>query len=194
MSSEGLSVASAHNRSTDLGVQRPGVLHVCPLSRVQDTLAESGARHLVTLINRQTMLETPAGIEPANHLKLALNDIVVPQEGMVHPSETHVEDLIRFAWAWNRQGPLVVHCWAGVSRSTAAAFITLCALNPAVPEQWLARRLREASATACPNQLLVQLADNMLGRRGRMMSAITEMGPPEPCAEARPFVLTSTFA
>ena len=193
MRSEDLSVELVRSRSTGPGLQRPGTLHVCPLNRVHDTLAESGARHLVTLINRQTMLATPPGIEPGNHLRLAVNDIIAPQDGLIHPCESHVEELIRFAQAWNRQGPLVVHCWAGISRSTAAAFITLCALNPTAPEVLVAKRIRQASPTACPNRLLVRLADNFLGRRGRMLSAIDEMGPPEPASEARPFALSSTL-
>lgn len=157
-------------------------------------LDETGARHLVTLINRQTMLETPSGIDPANHLKLALNDIVAPQEGLIHPSREHVEQLIQFATGWSMRGPLVVHCWAGISRSTAAAFITLCALNPDAPERLIAQRIRKASPTASPNRLLVTLADDVLGRRGRMLSALEEMGPAELSSEARPFALACRFA
>lgn len=194
MRSENLSTGLAPSRAADTSIRRLGTLHVCPLSRVPDMIAESGARHLMTLINQQTMLETPPGIEPANHLRLAVNDIDAPHEGLVHPCETHVEALLRFAQTWNRQGPLVVHCWAGISRSTAAAFITICALNPAAPEELVARRIRQASPTACPNRLLVRLADDMLGRRGRMLSAIEAMGPHEPASEASPFALSSMLA
>lgn len=184
---------AASVRRADLLTPSSGALHVCPLSRVRETLDGSGARHLVTLINQQTMLDTPAGIEPANHLRLAVNDIVAPQDGLVHPCESHVEELIRFARSWNRRGSLVVHCWAGISRSTAAAFITLCALNPQAPERLLARHIRMASATASPNRLLIRLADDLLGRRGRMIGAVEEMGPAEPAGEAVPFLLTSSF-
>lgn len=174
--------------------ERSGGLYVCPLSRVRDTVAESGARHLITLVNRQGILERPAGIEPANHLWLAFSDIVAPQEGMVHPCEEHVHELIRFARGWNGRGPMVVHCWAGISRSTAAAFITLCTLNPNTPELHIALTIREASLTACPNRLLVSLADDMLGRQGRMVSAVEEMGPAAQASEAQPFMLSTIFA
>lgn len=187
-------LAPAPSQNVDSAAQLSGVLHVCPLSRVRAMLDATGARHLVTLINRQTMLETPIGIEPANHLKLALNDIVAPQEGMVHPSREHVEELIRFATGWSMHGPLIVHCWAGISRSTAAAFITLCALNPDAPERLVAQRIRDASRTASPNRLLVRLADDVLGRRGRMLGAVEEMGPAEPAEEAHPFALACRFA
>ncbi len=170
-----------------------GAVHVCPLSRVRETLDLTGARHLMTLINRQTMLETPDGIETTNHLKIAINDIIAPQEGLTHASAQHVEELIAFARVWSRKGPMVVHCWAGISRSTAAAYISLCALNPDVPEKLIAQRLRQASAFASPNRLLVQLADDILGRRGRMSDAIALIGPAEFAAESIPFKLASSF-
>lgn len=191
--SGGIPLAPVPSRSVDPAVYLSGAVHVCPLSRVRNMLNETGARHLVTLINHETMLETPAGVEPANHLKLALNDIIAPQEGLVHPSRTHVEELIRFTTGWNMHGPLIVHCWAGISRSTAAAFITLCTLNPDAPERLIAQHIRTASATASPNRLLVQLADDVLGRRGRMLRAIEEMGPAEPASEANPFFLACRF-
>ena len=70
--------------------------------------------------------------------------------------------LVKFARDWDRKAPLLIHCWAGISRSTAAAFITLCALNPDIEELELARALRRASPTAYPNRLLVALADEAL--------------------------------
>ena len=71
---------------------------------------------------------------------------------MAPPSEAHVADLLDFVGKWDRTAPMVIHCYAGISRSTAAAFITLCALNPATPETLIARRLREASPSATPTR------------------------------------------
>jgi len=170
-----------------------GPLCVCPLSRVPETVARTGAQHLITLINYHTMPETPAGIIAARHLKIAVNDIVAPTDGLVHPCEAHIVELLRFAESWNRQGALVIHCHAGISRSTAAAFIAACALNPGVSELLIARQLRAASATASPNGLLVRLADDCLGRRGRMLAALGAMGPAEIAAEAEPFLLANRF-
>jgi predicted protein tyrosine phosphatase len=169
-------------------------LHVCPMCLVHETLARTGARHLVTVINLQTMLQTPREIAPHNHLKLAINDITEPQDGLIHPTPEHVDKLVQFALNWDRQGPLLIHCWAGISRSTAAAFITLCALNPDVPERLLARRLREASLTASPNRLLVRLADARLNRCGRMVTAIEQIGPGQMAPEGQPFILPSRLA
>jgi len=106
-----------------------------------------------------------------------MDDINEHIEGYVIPAETHVGDLLRFVRAWPRKTPLVVHCFAGISRSTAGAFVAACALNPHRDETIIARALRAASPTATPNRRIVALADRMLGRNGRMVMAIEEIGP-----------------
>jgi predicted protein tyrosine phosphatase len=112
----------------------------------------------------------------------------------VLPCESHVCDLIRFAREWDRQAPLLIHCWAGISRSTAAAFISLCALNPAGTEHDLAWVLRRASPTAYPNRLLVALADEALARNGRMVTAVEDIGRGRVAEEAEVFSLPALLA
>jgi predicted protein tyrosine phosphatase len=84
---------------------------------------------------------------------------------------------------------MVVHCYAGISRSTAGAFISACALNPQRDEAMIAWSIRRASPTAMPNRRLVSLADRLLGRGGRMIAAIEAIGPGNGAAEAHPFRL-----
>jgi predicted protein tyrosine phosphatase len=100
-----------------------------------------------------------------------------------------VEQLILFVRRWRRDKPLVVHCYAGISRSTAAAFVSVCALNPQSEERTIASALRRASPTATPNLRIVTLADRLLGRDGRMIEAVEEIGPGTIAAEALPFRL-----
>ena len=140
-------------------------IYVGPLSAVDHAIRESGVSHLMTLINDQAMIDTPPTIVPDNHLRLAMNDIAEPQPGLVPPSHGHVSELIEFAVSWDRKAPMLIHCWAGISRSTAAAFISLCALNPAVDEHRIAQAIRKASPTATPNRRLVQFADSVLEAR-----------------------------
>jgi len=84
---------------------------------------------------------------------------------------------------------MVIHCFAGVSRSTAAAFISACALTPGRDEYAIARAIRAASPTATPNMRLVALAEEALARKGRMTGAIEAIGRGEDCYEGTPFVL-----
>ena len=150
--------------------------------------------HLVTLINHDTKVPTPSMIPPERHLKLAMNDICEPADGLVLPCEDHVAELVRFTLDWDRKAPLLIHCWAGISRSTAAAFISLCALNPEADEFDLARVLRLASATAYPNRRLVALGDTVLARSGRMVAAVEEIGRGEIAEEGQVFALSASRA
>ena len=77
----------------------------------------------------------------------------------------------------------------GISRSTASAYATVCALNPRRDEATIAQALRRASPTATPNALIVSLADRLLGREGRMIAAIETIGRGDLTAEAAPFRL-----
>lgn len=171
-----------------------GSIHVCPLSAVPDVVAGCSASHLLTCLQDDIVVETPALIRPDLHVRLHVDDISQPIAGYVAPGEQHVAKLIDFALAWGGQGPMVVHCWAGISRSTAAALISLCALNPEASERLIALRLREASPTAYPNRLMVRLADVALGRKGRMVDAVESMGRGVVAQEARPFSLPADFS
>jgi predicted protein tyrosine phosphatase len=82
-----------------------------------------------------------------------------------------------------------VHCYAGISRSTAGAFVTACALNPAREEFAIAQELRRRSDTATPNRRIVSIADGILGRNGRMIEAINAIGIGATAYEATPFRL-----
>jgi predicted protein tyrosine phosphatase len=103
-----------------------------------------------------------------------------------------VRELIAFVGRWDRQRPIVVHCYAGISRSTAAAYITICNVAPERDEREIARRLRHAAPTASPNSLLVALGDTALGRNGRMIDAIAGIGRGEVAIEGVPFSLAIT--
>ena len=105
------------------------------------------------------------------------------------PGEAHVTRLIEFVTGWDRAAPMVVHCYAGISRSTASAFAAACMLNPHRDEIAIARQIRAASPIAQPNRLIVSLADKALGRDGRMLRALDEMGPGSMTVEGRPFQL-----
>ena len=104
-------------------------IHVCPLSKLPETVRATGAQSLVTLIDEGKPVRRPAGIVATEHLIVTLSDIVTELEGHTLSSKSHVENLLAFVRRWDQTGPLLIHCWAGVSRSTAAAFIAACALR-----------------------------------------------------------------
>lgn len=173
---------------------KDGAVHVCPLSAVPQVVARHNASHLMTCLQDEILVETPRSIHPDRHLRLHIHDIAEPLLGYTEPGETHVRQLIDFALDWGGHGPMVVHCWAGISRSTAAAYTALCAINPEVPEDLIASRLRAASPTAYPNRLIIRLADQALGRKGRMVGAIDRIGRGLVASEAVPFFLSADHA
>lgn len=162
---------------------------VSSLARLSDTARLHRPRDMVTLINADTPVSRPEGIEPGRHLLLGFNDIIEPQPGMTPPAVEHVIRLIRFARDWDRSAPLLIHCFAGISRSTAAAYATAMALEPDQSEAALARELRRRAPSATPNSRLVAIADDILDRKGRMVDAIGAIGRGEDAFEGTPFVL-----
>jgi predicted protein tyrosine phosphatase len=165
------------------------MIHVCSLARLHSTVDETGARHIVTLLKHSERVVLPGHIDRQNHLVLNVDDIAFPIDGFVAPDIAHIERLIKFVGAWDRAAPMVVHCFAGISRSTAGAYVAACALNPARDEREIAWAIRNASRTAQPNARIVSIADGLLKREGRMVHAIETIGPGDPAMEGHPFRL-----
>lgn len=165
------------------------MIYVCPLSRIEETVARTGARRMVTLLTAGTEVVRPAVLAEADHLHLIMHDIVDEIADMTPPSDDHVAALLAFARSWDREAPMLIHCFAGVSRSTAAAYTVAAALAPARDELELARALRKASPTATPNSRIIAIADRLLGREGRMSAAIETIGRGADAMEGVPFRL-----
>jgi predicted protein tyrosine phosphatase len=165
------------------------MIYVCPLSKVDATVASVKADRLISLLAAGTAMMRPAAIAEQNHLWLTLHDIAEAQDGMTPPGEIHVRNLLEFATGWDRSHPLVINCYAGISRSTASAYIIAAALAPARDELELAQTLRRVSPSATPNIRLVTLADDLLGRSGRMVEAVKSIGRGADAFEGVPFAL-----
>jgi predicted protein tyrosine phosphatase len=160
---------------------------VSSLAKLHDTVHSHGARRILTLINAATPVPRPEAVRAEDHLFLGFNDILEPADGMVAPSEEHVREIIRWAREWDRAHPMVVHCYAGISRSTAAAYISALTLNPELDEYALAKEVRARAPTATPNIRLIGFADDIMRRKGRMVEAITSIGRGEDAFEGVPF-------
>jgi predicted protein tyrosine phosphatase len=155
------------------------MIYICPLNTVEEAIAEHSPSHLMSLLDPASMIDTPGGIDAENHLKVSVNDIAHSAPDMIAPNDGHIAALIDFAQTWPREGPLLIHCWAGISRSTAAALITYCARNPNADEADAAVRMRAHAPHAKPNRLMIEIADRLLERDGRLMASVELMGPGE---------------
>ena len=152
-------------------------IFVCPKSKVPSVAAQLRPSHLVTLLDPHDEMPTPEEVSGHRHLRLGMHDITSAAVEHTPPDEMHVRDLIAFAKTWDRRQPMLIHCWAGISRSTASAFTIACMLNEPGRETDIARALRSRAPHAQPNQRIVALADHLLKREGRMLEALDAMSP-----------------
>lgn len=115
---------------------------------------------------------------PAEAPSAALAEDLATQ-GIVLPDRTHAARIVAFGErvlerARSDSVRLLVHCHAGISRSTAAAYAISAMELGAGYEAEAAERVRRAQAAAHPNALLIHHADDVLGRGGRLLAAAGE--------------------
>jgi predicted protein tyrosine phosphatase len=149
-------------------------LIVSPYSAIQDVVRRRRPSHLLSLMD--LLVETPRQIRADRHLQINVHDISEPMEGAIAPDPVHIREMLTFAEGWDRSAPFLVHCWAGISRSTAAAFILLNQIHGAGREYDIAETLRFYAPHAQPNRLMIRHADKLMNREGRMIGAVDEMG------------------
>ena len=149
----------------------------------------SGAIRMISLLSSETNIERPERILQKDHLVLRFNDIVAPRAGLVSPAEQHIENIISFAKEWDWSTPLLVHCWAGISRSPAAAAIIALAFDPSRDDQELAATMRGLSGSITPNIKMIEIADQLLDRGSLFTEAFRSIGRGEDAFEGNPFEL-----
>lgn len=162
---------------------------VCSLRASQEQVSRIGAVKAVSILSPGSDFPVFDTLADDNHLCLSFNDVATASPGMTTPGEHDMQKLLGFLRSWDKQAPMLIHCWAGVSRSTAAAYIATCLLQPKRDEAELAWALRDASPSATPNPMLIALADDALGREGRMRRAVDDIGRGADAFEGGPFTL-----
>ena len=152
------------------------MIYVCSLAEMPRHVRALRPAYVFSLVRDDEQPETPPEIDASRHLRIAIDDISEPMEGCTLPSEHHVGELIESLRATEPDARVLLHCIAGISRSTAAALIALT-LDADGREQEAARQLRLAAPHAHPNRRIIALADEILGRDGRLIAAREAMGP-----------------
>ena len=160
------------------------MIHVCGLAALPELTKDLMPTHMVSLLGDDPFPGTPGSVHPDGHLKIQMHDISEPRAGFIAPERAHLETLLEFAQRWQKAGPLVIHCYAGISRSTAAALMVLCCYNQG-REKEAARLLRERAPHAYPNQRMIELADDLMGCDGRLTEAVDTMPAPDFLAPLR---------
>lgn len=164
-------------------------LHICPLSTLDVSLREHQPQWMMSLSGPRKTPERPAQVS-SGFLALEFNDIGEEREGLIAPNAEHVDEILAFGRQWDRASPLLIHCWMGISRSTAAALLLLAQDNPARDMNALAQRVRNQSPMATPNPLMISLGDAALGLGGSLIDAVAAIGRGADAYEGTPFSLT----
>ncbi|MEH2475633.1 putative protein tyrosine phosphatase [Nitrobacteraceae bacterium AZCC 2161] len=164
------------------------MIHVSSLSGLADVAVTLGSFDLLTLLSPSAAAHDWSGLARERHLQLAFHDIVVPTPGLIAPDVNTLREILDFGRGGTAERPMLIHCWAGISRSSAAVYAIACDRNPGF-EREIADELRRRSPYVTPNRLMVQLADDLLSRGGAMVDAITRIGRGAEAFEGAPYQL-----
>lgn len=148
---------------------------ICGLDQLEQH-CNADISHVVSILD-------PGAAEPGvfrlfpTHERLCLrfHDVIDEHEGMVAPQRDDIEGLLRFgrslAVSRSARG-LLIHCHAGLSRSTAAAVLVLAQARPDRSPEAAVIEMLELQPRAWPNLRMIELGDQLLVCEGRLVRAV----------------------
>jgi predicted protein tyrosine phosphatase len=153
----------------------PFRLTVCGIDEL-DEHGEARVSHVLSILDPGWPVPTAFGaFGEHERLELRFHDVIEDQPGMISPRLEDVESLLAFGRDLATEPPpdahLLVHCHAGVSRSTAAMAVILAQALPASPAEAVFDELLRIRPGAWPNLRIVELADALLDRHGELVAA-----------------------
>lgn len=146
-------------------------IFVSDIHKVHDIVYLEGITHVISAV-MDWELETVgfAGFNRKVDWRIFEMDDVLEHTDDDAPTKEQVAEIL--AWAKDLEDPkILVHCFAGVSRSTAIALIIkvqslgIDKINEAI--EWL----RAVRPQACPNPVITKFADELLGANGALFDA-----------------------
>ena len=117
--------------------------------------------------------EAFCAFDPHRRLELRFHDVIETEPGCVAPESLDVEQLLSFGrdLTEGKGTHLLVHCHAGVSRSTAAATLIVAQARPDRPAEEALQTVLSRRPRAWPNLRILELGDALLERRGEIVGA-----------------------
>jgi predicted protein tyrosine phosphatase len=113
---------------------------------------------------------------PGHKIALSFDDAVLEGQGIFVAELADVERFLKWAETvpYPATGTILFHCHAGISRSTAIALTFLTLKHGPGSESKCMADVARARPKADPNDLIVDLADQALGRDGSLLKAMRE--------------------
>lgn len=146
--------------------------HICGIEELQAAPLET-ARRVVSILEPAAPLPPALTAFRGELLVLRFDDVIVPGGKYRAPEPDDIQRLLAFDREHAADDALVIHCTAGISRSTAA-FAILAAQRRPRAEALVFTELRSIRPRAWPNSLMVALADELLDARGRLVGELRE--------------------
>jgi predicted protein tyrosine phosphatase len=135
---------------------------------------EAGVTHVLSILDPGWPEPEALGAFDAHRrLELRFHDVIEAGPGWIAPERLDVEQLLSFGrnLTESRGTHLLVHCHAGVSRSTAAATLILAQARPDRPAEEVLQAVVRQRSHAWPNLRILELGDALLDRRGEIVDA-----------------------
>ena len=126
-------------------------IHVSSLNALGSVAARLASFDLLTLLSPGHPETDWSGLACERHIRLAFHDVIEPLPGLVAPDRDVMQAILNFGRAGSNQRAMLIHCWAGISRSSAAAFAIACDRNPGF-EREIAAELRRRAPSVTPNR------------------------------------------
>ena len=133
-----------------------------------------GVSHVVSILDPAHPLpEAFAEYGPHARLELRFHDVIEESAEQVAPQETDITRLLTFGASLSAEARsrLLVHCHAGISRSTAAMALILAQAHPDESSAALLQHILAQREKAWPNLRMLELGDALLGRADRLADA-----------------------
>jgi predicted protein tyrosine phosphatase len=141
-----------------------------------------GVTHVLSILDPDWA--EPADFEaydPHHRTTLRFHDAIEPGPGLMLPQPDDVRSILDFGRSLTRdavkreKAHLLVHCHMGISRSTAAMAILMAQSDPEHSEEQIFSQLVGLRPQAWPNSLMVEFADDLLNRGGRLMTGLASL-------------------
>lgn len=139
---------------------------------------EAEITDILTCVSPERPVLRPNWPTLRNHLIVRCDDVEEPIEHYVCPTEEHVKQMIQFgreALQRSERGStvrLLVHCAAGISRSTAATLLILAMKLGKGAEAAAMHHLTSIRPICRPNAVIVNHGDRLLEREGRLVHEV----------------------
>ena len=138
---------------------------------------ESRVSHVLSILDPDWPVpDAFGGYGEHARLELRFHDVIeASNPDMIAPQQTHVAELLAFGRGLLEEphddAHLLVHCHAGVSRSTASVALILAQALPDVSANRIFEEVLHIRPQAWPNLRMLEIGDAILGRRGELVAA-----------------------